>query len=57
MRQAGLSIILTGLLAIYVGPYHVTNKFNNNFEICGVFAEKKIQTVHDNRIKLAILRD
>ena len=41
----------------YVGPYHVTNKFNNNFEIRGVFADKRITTVHANRIKLAILRD
>ena len=41
----------------YVGPYRVTNKFNNNFEIRGVFADKRIQTVHANRVKLAILRD
>ena len=33
------------------------NKFNNNFEIRGVFADKRIQTVHANRVKLAILRD
>ena len=41
----------------YVGPYRVSNKYNNNFEISGVFADKRIQTVHAKRVKLAILRD
>ena len=41
----------------YVGPYKITNKYNSNYEIRGVYVDKDVQTVRANRIDLAVLRD
>ena len=41
----------------YVGPYRVLDTFNSNYVIKGIYADRRIQTVHLNRIKLARLRD
>ena len=41
----------------YIGPYRVVDKYNNNFKIKGIYSDKRVQTVHLNRIKIATLRD
>ena len=40
----------------FIGPYRVIDRFNNNFVIEGVYANKTAQTVHMNRLKVAHLR-
>lgn len=39
----------------YIGPYRVLERNKNNFKIAGVYADKRIQNVHVNRLKLAHL--
>lgn len=40
----------------FIGPYRVISRSNNNYKIKGVYADRKEQTVHVNRLKIAHLR-
>jgi transposase InsO family protein len=41
----------------WIGPYRIIDKFNNNFRIQGIYADRKKQTLHANRLKLANMRE
>jgi hypothetical protein len=40
----------------FIGPYRVLVRHNDNHTIRGVYADRNVQTVHVNRLKLAHLR-